>query len=297
MTFGMDLRDLRYFETIAQLEHLGKAAAQLHRTQPALTSSVRRLEEQCGAALFERSGRGIRLTSAGRVLLKWAKRVRFDVEDAKREMATLGQGLAGHVRIGIAPTPAQFLLPGVAKKLLEEAPAVTLSTVVGLVDKMKPMLESGEIDLMIGTEGPLDKGFETLLLSEDPVVVATSASHELFNSTPSLADLTRYRWALQPAGAPTRDWLDHAFDRHHLPRPQVQVEASMLIILPNLIAQTGLLSFISRHHLSGDFARLGLKEVPIGEVVMHRRLVVTHRANALSPAAARAVELFAEQSR
>ena len=294
----MDLRDLRYFETIAQLEHLGKAAARLHRTQPALTSSVRRLEEECGAALFERVGRGIRLTSAGRVLLKWATRLRFDVEDARREMAALGQGLAGHVRIGIAPTPAQFLLPSVAKQMLEEAPAVTLSTVVGLVDKMKPMLESGEIDLMIGTEGPMTKGYETRVLSEDPVVVATSANHELFQTRPTMADLARYRWALQPPGAPTRDWLDRAFDMHLLPRPQVQVEASMLIILPNLIAQTGLLSFVSRHHLSGDFSRLGLKEVPVGEVVMHRRLVVTYRAdNNLSPAAARVVELFAENSR
>lgn len=295
--FAMDLRDLRYFETIARLEHLGQAAAKLHRTQPALTSSVRRLEEECGAPLFERAGRGIRLTAAGKVLLKWAQRLRFDVEDAKREMSALGQGLAGHVRIGIAPTPAQFLLPAVAKQLLSEAPAVTLSTVVGLVDKMKPMLETGELDLMIATESALDKGFETQVLSEDPIVVATSADHELFNAKPTMEDLTRYRWALQPPGAPTRDWLDHAFDARHLPRPQVQVEASMLIILPNLIAQTGLLSFISRHHLSGDFARLGLKEVPVADVVMHRRLVVTYRANnALSPAATRVVELFAENS-
>lgn len=294
----MDLRDLRYFETIARLEHLGQAAAKLHRTQPALTSSIRRLEEECGTPLFERAGRGIRLTAAGKVLQKWAQRLRFDVEDAKREMAALGQGLAGHVRIGIAPTPAQLLLPAVAKQLLLEAPGVTLSTVVGLVDKMKPMLESGELDLMIGTQAPLDKGFETQVLSEDPIVVATSASHELFSTIPTLEDLTRYRWALQPPGAPTRDWLDHTFDAHHLPRPQVQVEASMLIILPNLIAQTGLLSFISRHHLTGDFVRLGLKEVPVADAVMHRRLVLTHRANnALSPAAARVVELFAAHSR
>ena len=62
----MDLRDLRYFETIAELQHLGRASARLHRTQPALTSSIRRLEAACGAALFEKAGRGIRLTEAGR---------------------------------------------------------------------------------------------------------------------------------------------------------------------------------------------------------------------------------------
>ena len=57
----MDLRDLRYFETIAELQHLGRATHKLHRSQPALTSSVRRLEAACGAALFEKAGRGIRL--------------------------------------------------------------------------------------------------------------------------------------------------------------------------------------------------------------------------------------------
>ena len=96
----MDLRDLRYFETIAELQHLGRATAKLHRSQPALTSSIRRLEADCGA-LFEKSGRGIRLTEAGKVLLKWAQRMRFDVEDAKRELSSIGAGLTGHVRLGI----------------------------------------------------------------------------------------------------------------------------------------------------------------------------------------------------
>ena len=85
----MDLRDLRYFETVAGLEHVGQASAKLHRTQPAITSAIRRLEGDCGVPLFERAGRGIRLTAAGRVLLKWAQRIRFDADDAKREMASI----------------------------------------------------------------------------------------------------------------------------------------------------------------------------------------------------------------
>jgi DNA-binding transcriptional LysR family regulator len=148
----MDLRDLRYFETIAELQHLGRASASLHRTQPALTSSIRRLEAACGAALFEKAGRGIRLTEAGKVLQKWARRMRFDVEDARRELQAIGAGLTGHVRIGIVPTAAQFLLPAVARQLLQEAPEVTLRTVVGLVDSLKPQLRAGELDLMVATE-------------------------------------------------------------------------------------------------------------------------------------------------
>ena len=85
----MDLRDLRYFETIAELEHIGRATERLHRSQPALTTSVRRLEEAVGAPLFEKSGRGIRLTPAGKLLQKWAQRLRFDVEDAQREIGDM----------------------------------------------------------------------------------------------------------------------------------------------------------------------------------------------------------------
>ena len=120
-----------------------------------------------------------------------------------------------------------------------------------------------------------------------------SADHVLFRGKPTLKDLTRYRWALQPPGAPTRDWLDHAFDRQLLPRPRVQVEATMLLMLPPLIARTGLLSFISRHHLVGPANQTGLKEIPIKNAVMRRRLVVTYRDDGyLSPAASRLVEIF-----
>ena len=292
----MDLRDLRYFEVIAQLEHIGQAAERLHRTQPALTSCIDRLEEECGAPLFEKAGRGIRLTSAGKVLLKWAQRLRFDVEDAKLEMAHIAQGLSGNVRIGIVPTAAQFLLPPAARQLLREAPEVTMRTVVGLIDTLKPLLRTGEIDLMVGTESPPEDGFVSQVLAEDVIVVAASSSHELFQGIePTLKDLSAYRWALQPPGAPTRDWLDHTFDRQGLPRPRVQVESTMLLMLPTLIAETGLLSFISRHHLEGRQDGTKLKEIPVKEATMRRRLVVTHREDSyLPPAAARFIALLSQ---
>jgi DNA-binding transcriptional LysR family regulator len=292
----MDTRDLRYFETIADLQHVGRAAQMLHRSQPTLTSSIRQLEEDCGAPLFERAGRGIRLTPAGKVLLKWAKRVRFDMEDARREIAALATGLGGHVRVGIVPTAAQFLLPSAARQLLQEGPDVTLRTVVGLVDALKPMLRQGELDIVVGTETHAEEGIVSKVLAEDAIVVAASARHELFRKPVTLKELTRYRWALQPPGAPARDWLDHTFDRKRLPRPNVQVESTMLLMLPALIVQTGLLSFISRHHLGPRSGRSGLKEIPLKETTMVRRLVVTYREQAyVSAATQRLVDLLAQQ--
>lgn len=286
----MDLRDLRYFETIAELQHVGQASEKLHRTQPALTISIRRLEKDYGAPLFEREGRGIKLTAAGEILLKWARRMRFDQEDARRELAAIGKGITGHIRLGIVPTAAQFLLPSAARQLMSEAPEVTLRTVVGLIDALKPLLRSGELDMVIGTEGPPEDDLTSRVIAEDVIVVAASAKHELMRRQVTLQDLVDYRWALQPRGAPLRDWLDHTFDRKRLPRPRVQVESTMLILLPTLIEQTSLLSFISRHHLQG---RSPLKEIPLEETSMYRRLVAMHRKNSyLSPSTERLLELL-----
>lgn len=295
-TFAMDLRDLRYFEAIAEHEHLGRATAELHRSQPALTSSIRRLEADCGASLFERHGRGIRLTQAGHVLLKWARRLRIDEQDARRELSCIGQGLQGTVRLGIVPTAAQFLLPPVARQLLQEAPEVTLHTVVGLVDTLTPQLRAGDLDLLVATEGTPEEGWTSRVLGEDAIVVAAADRHPVFRRPSTLKDLCQHAWALQPPGLPTRDWLDHTFDRERLPRPRVRVETTSLMALPALIVQSGLLSFISRHHLQGPSRIKGLREVPVKGVTMNRRLVLTRRTQGfVSPAVNRLTELLVSQ--
>lgn len=284
----MDLRDLHYFEIVAQLEHLGQAAKALHRTQPTLSSCIRRLEEQYGLPLFERVGRGIRLTAAGAALKAWAQRLRLDADGAKREMKDIAQGSAGHIRVGIVPTAARFLLPPVARMLLAEAPHVTMKTTVALDDTLRPLLRAGELDLVVSTESSRESGFVSRVVAQDAVVVAVSSGHPLLRRRGlTLSDLIRHDWVLQQPNAPTRQWLDQAFDRHGLPRPRVQIEANMLLVIPHLIAETGLLSFMSRQHLLPLQKGAGLKELPLKETTMRRRLVVTYREHAYQSAAAR----------
>ena len=147
--------------------------------------------------------------------------------------------------------------------------------------------------MVVGTGSADEPGYVSKVLAEDRIVVAASGDHAVFKRAVTLRDLCAHRWALQPPGLPTRDWLDHTFDRRHLPRPQVQVETTSLLMLPALIVQTGLLSFISRHHLQGQGSIHGLKEVPVTGATMRRRLAVTYRDKSfLSPAAGRLIDLF-----
>ena len=185
---------------------------------------------------------------------------------------------------------------------MDEAPSVTLKTVVALIDSLKPMLMAGELDVIVCSEVPNEPGCKSVALSEDQIVVAASARHPVLKlakkGQPTLRDLTAYRWVLQPPGAPTRDWLDDAFDRKRLPRPVVQVESSMLLILPALITETGLLSFVSRHHLRPHAPQSALREVKLRETTMRRRLVAMYRESAyLPPAAQRLIALLAQAGR
>ncbi|WBO60982.1 LysR family transcriptional regulator [Acidocella sp. MX-AZ03] len=99
----MDIRDLAYFEAIARLESLTRAAAEVGRTKPALSKCIRRLEDRVEGALFERRGRRLVLTAAGQTLLSHAVRMRAAMADALRDVAEMAGAIKGMSGWDLAP--------------------------------------------------------------------------------------------------------------------------------------------------------------------------------------------------
>lgn len=290
----LDLRDLRYFEVIAQTGHVGRAAKKLHRTQPALTGCVRRLEEVVGTPLFERVGRNIRLTAAGHALAARARSLRMAADDAVREIADLGAGVAGHVRIGVLPTLARFLLPDATRLFLAEAPGVTIKAVVAQNDVLAAQLASGEVDFIATTAVRGDESLLSHPICQDDAVVIASARHPALRLRKArLDDLADYRWVLAPEVVGTRQWLERAFAKRGLPAPRVQIETNLILMMPALIERTDLLTFTSRRHVAPFDPRSPLREVALREATMRRRFDLAYRRDSyLSPAALRFVELL-----
>jgi DNA-binding transcriptional LysR family regulator len=291
---NLNFSDLKSFEVIATLGHLGKAASQLGRTQPALTKCVQRLELSFGCALFERHGRGIKLTSVGEVLLARARQLLGASEDAIREVSDYAKGNAGHVRIGCGPIAADHVLPEICNLLLAEAPETTIDITVAQSTDLRQRLIEGDIDLLIGLAPGEDDAFITHSIVEDVVVIAANINHPVFRLKKiTMKSLLPWRWVLPVAAIPSRQWLDATFQSHGLPAPEVQINANSIPLMPGLIARTELLSFLSRHTLSTSAHSSQLREVPLKDATLHRRLGVTYRREGyLSPAAQRLVTLL-----
>ena len=294
MADQLDLRDLRYFEVIAETGHLGRAARKLFRTQPALTGCIRRLEETLGTALFERVGRGIRLTSAGKALVVRARSLRVAAEEAVREIGELGEGVAGHIRVGMLPTLARFLLPAVMQAYLKDAKEVTIKAVVAQNDVLGTQLRSGELDLIVSTAMRPDDSIVRHAVCEDDAVVIASRTHPVLKRRKvALQDLLEYRWVLAPEVVGTREWLEREFQRRGLPAPKVQIETNLILMMPALIEQTELLTFTSRRHVAPFVPGSLLREVALRETTMRRRFDLVYRKDSyLSPAAQRFVDLL-----
>jgi DNA-binding transcriptional LysR family regulator len=215
-----------------------------------------------------------------------------------REIAEVGAGISGHVRIGVLPTLARFLMPPLCREFLQDSPGVTLRTVIAQNDVLATHLEAGEVDFILTTGVRAMEDLVNQAILEDEAVVIASRSHPILRKKARLQDLLSYGWVLAPPPVGTRQWLERVFHGRGLPGPHVQIETNLILMMPTLIRETELLTFTSRRHVGLDDAGSDLREVRLKETTMRRRFDVAYRRDSyLSPAALRLVKLLRTRGR
>ncbi|BCJ87968.1 LysR family transcriptional regulator [Effusibacillus dendaii] len=142
----MELLQLQYFQTVARLEHMTQAADELNVTQPALSRTISRLEEDLGVHLFDRKGRQIRLNSFGKVFLSHLERAFAELEEAERKIRDLAGLDQGIVSIGITNAS---ILPALLSSFLARHPEVHFRQYLQSPLILRRQLENGEVDFCI----------------------------------------------------------------------------------------------------------------------------------------------------
>ncbi|GGB81716.1 transcriptional regulator [Marinobacterium zhoushanense] len=145
----MELRQLKYFVELARAGSMSRAATLLSVAQPAISRQLRSLEEEMGLALFTRTGRGVELTDAGRVLLERANSIIENVNELSEEVRGLKGVVSGKVRIGLPPTESQFFAAPLVLRINEKYPNVSLQIVEAFSGDVNEWLATGRIDLAL----------------------------------------------------------------------------------------------------------------------------------------------------
>ncbi|MGK5543170.1 LysR substrate-binding domain-containing protein [Streptomyces sp. URMC 127] len=175
----MELRQLRYFLTVAEELHFGRAAERLHIVQSAVSQQLRRLERELGTELFARSTRTVRLTEAGERLLPYARQMLALQAQAREAIDDLRAGQAATVRLGTSTGLGVRLDAVLTAFTRHAAGSAQLELVTGSTDERLARVRAGDLDAALLRGERTDPGLEFLPLWQDALMAALPAGHEL----------------------------------------------------------------------------------------------------------------------
>jgi DNA-binding transcriptional LysR family regulator len=173
----IDIKPLRYFVTLAETRHFGRAAARLNLSQPPLSRQLAALEASLGVTLVERSPRSVTLTAAGERFYADAKAILAAVEQAVSNAQAAAQGDAGKLAIGFTMCAAYNVVPGYARAFGAAFPEVALRLREVVSNDLAEQVLAGHIDAAIMFPTIPDKGLATRTILSEPLCVALSRGH------------------------------------------------------------------------------------------------------------------------
>lgn len=202
----MELLQLRYFQKVAHLESITKAANELHVSQPALSKMIARLEHDLGASLFDRQGRTIRLNDFGRSYLNRINRVFFELEEGEREIEEM---VTTQHRITSVSIALPHILPFFIGEFMKEHPNVHIKQYTGTAAAMKKQLEDGDIDFCISMRPIEGTEIEWMTLLDEEIFLSVPPDHPLAHrSSVHLNEVCNEVFINRPMGYDFRDLTD-----------------------------------------------------------------------------------------
>lgn len=205
----VELRHLRYFLEVARVEHITRAAEALHVTQSTLSHQIGQLEAVLGVPLFDRIGRGLQLTDAGRTFSDYARRALEEVDEGRFALEGLRDLVRGRVRIGVIHTYNSTLLPAVIAEFATAHPGIHVSIEDMPASDIAAMVASGALHLGLSFATPGRADVEAEPLFSERLMLVVRDDHPLAQrKTVSASQLTGLRLAVQTERFVSRRMID-----------------------------------------------------------------------------------------
>lgn len=272
----IDPRKLLYFAAIVEHGSLHKALAV---SQPALTTSMDRLEADVGMTLLERGPRGITPTTCGEILYCHARLIREEIELARRELLSAHEGRLETVRIGALPSLAGSIIPMALGRWSAKYPGAPFQVVENAQFDLLTGLLRRDFDFVIGFTEVFDMldGLRQKVLFRDLLCVITRPDHPL-RDKPDLTwtDLVGYPW-ITPTSRRTHTVLDHIMSTMNVGPPQQITVCGSVSLLKSLVAGSDHLAMLPAHAARAELAEGRLTALPFQDPVLHRNIALFFR--------------------
>lgn len=282
----MELRHLHYFLSIAESSSFTRAAATLHVTQPTLSHQIRQLEQEIGKPLFDRVGRGVRLTEPGKVLREHARRAVKEIQSGLRAVAELDGLVRGTLALGVFRTYSSSPLPDVLAQFSRRHPGVEVTVKqLSLRDIERELVEGG-IHMGIGYLPITSDRLVVEPLFAVPLALVVSRTHPLFGRRKiSIRDLQAQPLVLLSRDFPLRQLIDRRL-AHHGVTPRIVMEMNANDAVLSTVRAGALATILTARELRGA---ANLRSVPIDDPQLTRTAAILWDRDAYRPAAAQAL--------
>ena len=290
----MELTELQVFLTVASERSFSRAAAKLHRTQPAVSQAIRRLEEELGERLFDRSSKQGALTEAGRVLRDYAQRLMRLSEEEEVAVRELRDLRRGRVLVGANEAAVHALLPLVGR-FRQAHPDIQVDVRRVPSRQVGVEVSQGSLDFGVITFQPAERGLLTVSLGPDDLVMLVHPQHPLAGRTEvSLAEFGRETVIAHNDPSPARERVLRTFELRHAPI-NIQVALPSLEAIKRAVEMKMGVALLPRRCALSELGRGSLAAVKVQQVRLARQLRLVYRRGGEMSHAAQAFLHLARQ--
>lgn len=248
----MELRQLRAFVAVARSGSFTRAAETLHIVQPAVSISIRKLEEELELTLLNRQDKRISLTAEGETFLQHAERILDNCAAAEVEMAELRGLLRGEVRIGITPMMSSYYFPRIIRDFRRRYPELRVSVSGEGAARIQRQIASGEIDMGVIAGQNVPEGLESQKFLREEIVACVPLDHPMAGrKSLSLEEFMGEPLILFKQGYYMRELMDQLIAAREL-KPEVVFETNLFSLVRSLIKEGLGVSTFLRMVVSGD---------------------------------------------
>src|SRR5438105_133446 len=287
----MELHPLKVFVTVAQERSFSRAAEKLLRTQPAISLSIQRLEDEVGEKLFDRAAKDLQLTAAGRVAFDYARRFETLQGDLENALAELRDKSAGRLAIGANESSTLYLLDSV-EQYRKRFPKIKVQIQRSQSSRIPAQLIDGELELGVLTYDPEDARLLSRVLYTDHLAFIVSPKHRLSErKTVPITDLGTETFIAHNVVSPYRGSVIRAFQNHKVPL-NIHVEMPTVEAIRKMVERGQGVAFLPRMCVEHEIRHGLLREVKVKELELERQIRLVYPARrALSHAAQAFLEL------